>query len=172
MRQGALAGSLMLLWATGAVAAETYVGSASSAQATPPAARPVTVTIREYTSDDRAFALAERLHKDGQVAVMAELSKGDAGTVSVGGGATVRATMIRQEKTSSGRVLRIVTERPLQAQGAPPDTIGYVELTLDASGKGTGRLMTAVKGTFDEQGFVVPESLGETWAISDVKPAP
>jgi len=173
MRQGALAGSLMLLWATGVGAAETFVGNASAPQATRPAATPLTVTIREYTSDDRAFALAERLHKDGHPAAVAELAKGDAGTVTVGSGAPVRATMVRQEKTANGRMVRIVTERPLQVTGdspAPPDTVGYVELTLDASGKGTGRLLTAVKATFDAEGFVVPESLGETWAITDVKP--
>ena len=70
-----------------------------------------------------------------------------------------------------GRVVRIVTDRPLQVgdAAAPPDTVGYVELTLDASGKGTGRLMTAVKATFDAEGFVVPESVGETWTIADVK---
>jgi hypothetical protein len=171
MRQGLLAGSLVLLWASGASAAETYVGNASGPQATRPA--PLTVTIREYTSDDRAFALAERLHKDGQPAAVAELAKSDVGTLKVGSGAPVRVTMARQEKTAGGRIVRIVTERPLQGAGdapAPPDTVGFVELTLDASGKGTGRLLTAVKAAFDAEGFVVPESLGETWTIADVKP--
>ena len=171
MRPGALVGVLMLLGATGAGAAETFVGKASAPPAT--AATPLTVTIREYTSDDRAFELAERLHKDGHPAVMAELAKGNAGTVKVGSGAAVRATMVRQEKTAAGRIVRIVTEKPLPATGnapAPPDTVGYLELTLDASGKGTGRLLTAVRATFDAEGFVVPESLGETWAVTDVKP--
>lgn len=171
MRQGLLAGSLMLLWATGAAAAESYVGNASAPQAAHSTS--LAVTIREYTSDDRAFALAERLHKDGQPAAVAELAKSDLGTLKVGSGAPVRVTMARQEKTASGRIVRIVTERPLPGAGsapAPPDTVGYVELTLDASGKGTGRLMTAVKATFDAEGFVVPESLGETWTIADVKP--
>lgn len=175
MRQGALAGSMVLLWAAGAAAAETYVGTASVPEAARPASIQVTVTIREYTSDDRAFALAERLHKDGHPAAVAEMAKSDVGTVRLGDGATVRATLARQEKTANGRIVRIVTEQPLRVAGggaatAPPDTVGYVELTLDAAGKGSGRLLSAVKAAFDAEGFVVPESLGETWAISDVKP--
>ncbi len=166
MRRGALTGSIVLLCAAGAGAAETYVGTAAGAQTVQ-----VTVTIREYTSDDRAFALAERLHKDGQVAALADLAKGDVGTVKLGD-KTVRATMVRQEKTADGRTVRVVTERPLGPGTAPPDTVGYVELRLDAAGMGSGRLMTAVKATFDADGFVVPESQGETWELASVKPGP
>jgi hypothetical protein len=177
MRQGALAGSIVLLWAAMGTAAETFVATASVPQSTRPATAAVTVTIRQYTSDDRAFALAEKLHKDGHVAAVADMLKDDDGTVRVGDGAPLRATMVRQEKTASGRVVRIVTERPLQVTGgagaaAPPDTVGYIELTLDAAGKGTGRLLTAVKATFDAEGYVVPQSQGETWTLSDVKPGP
>jgi hypothetical protein len=183
MRRGTLTVSMVLLGAGAAAAAgaagavETYAGTASVPQSARPASIQVTVTIREYTSDDLAFALTERLHKDGHVAAVAEMAKGDVGTVRLGDGPPLRATLIRQEKTANGRIVRIVTERPLQVAGGsgaptPPDTVGYVELTLDASGKGTGRLLSAVKATFDAEGYVVPESQGETWAISDVKPGP
>jgi hypothetical protein len=157
---------MVLLCAASAGAAETYVGTTSDPKPTP-----VTVTIREYTSDERAFALAERLHKDGQAATLADLAKGDMGTVKVGD-KTTRATMVRQEKLANGRIVRVVTERPLGPGTAPPDTVGYVELRLDAAGAGSGRLMTAVKAAFDADGFVVPESQGETWELPNVKPAP
>lgn len=182
MRRRALTGLTVLLWASGAAAtvaaAETYVGTASVAGATRPASTSLTLTIREYTSDDRAMALAEKLHKDGHAAAAAEVSKGDVGTLQLATGASLRVILVRQEKNANGRLVRVLTERPLQPGGAaptaapPPDSFGYVELQLDAAGNGSGRLLTAVRATFDAEGFVAPESLGSTWTISDVKPGP
>ena len=176
---GALTGLAVLLWASApastAAEPETYSGTVAAADGAP--AR-ITLTIREYTSDDRAFALAEKLHKDGPAAALAEMLKDDAGTVRLGDGAAIRAVVIRQEKTTTTRTVRVVTERPLPVGGARPGTTppanaaGYVELQLDASGNGSGRLMTAVKPTFSAEGFVVPEKLGEEWPIANVKPGP
>jgi hypothetical protein len=179
-RRGSLAGLVVLVSvvaSAGTVAAEeTYVGTVAIAGATPPSA-PLKLTIREYTSDDRAFALAERLHKGGPGAALAELAKGDAGTVQLGE-QSFRATMIRQQKTDTGRIVRVVLDRPVQAAAAksaakpPADTVGYLELQLGASGEGSGKVMTAVKAAFDAEGWVVPESLGETWPVASVKPGP
>jgi hypothetical protein len=172
----------VLLWVTApaitVAAAETYVGTVTVTGGTRPASAQLTVTIQEYTSDERAFALAETLHKDGHAAAVAEMVKTEVGTVRLGQGAGLRATLVRQEKTATGRIVRVITERPLQVGDArpaatvPADAVGYVELQLDAAGVGSGRLLTAVKAMFDAEGFVVPESLGETWSLSDVKPGP
>lgn len=163
--------------ATVAAAEETYVGTATRPTGAPPASLALRLTIREYTSDDKAFAMAERLHQGGPGAAATEMAKGDAGTVRLGE-QTYRATLIRVQKTDTGRILRIVTDRPLQPPpGRPPTTlpaeaVGYLELQLGAAGEGSGRLITAARATFDAEGFVVPESLGEVWTVSKVKPGP
>src|SRR5262245_47720217 len=174
-RRPAWTAVLMVLGSAGAAltaaAAETYVGTVAVSEGKPAS---IKVTIKEYTSDDRAFALAETLHKSGNAAAVAEMLKGDAGTVQVGDKGTLRAALVRLEKTTDGRLVRIVTDRPLHGEkGAlPPDAVGYVELHLDSAGNGSGRVLTAVKATFDADGFVVPESIGETWAVTNVKPGP
>ena len=171
-RRTVRAGWMVLLGcvAASAASAESYVGTVAVSGGKPV---PVKVTVREYTSDEKAFALAEKLHKDGQDAAAAEMKKADVGTVELEK-SSFRAAMIRQEKTAAGRIVRVVTEEPLHVGGhpaakAPAGTVGYLELTLDAAGAGTGRVLTAVKATFDAEGFVVPDSLGETWAVSGVK---
>jgi hypothetical protein len=178
-RRASLAGLVVLLSAvaSGTLAAEeTYVGTVTIAGATP-ASAPLRLAIREYTSDDQAFAMAERLHKAGPAAVVAELAKGDVGTVQLGE-QTFRATMVRQQKTDTGRIVRVVLDRPVQAAASkaaaepPADAVGYLELQLGAAGEGSGKVMTAVRAAFDAEGWVVPESLGGTWPVTSVKRGP
>lgn len=178
--RASLAGLVVLLSAVasaGTVAAEEiYVGTVTIAGATPVSA-PLELTIREYTSHDQAFAMAERLHKSGPAALVAELAKEDVGTLRLGE-QTLRATMVRQQKTDTGRIVRVVLERPVQAAGSkaaaslPAEAVGYLELQLGAAGEGSGKVMTAVRATFDAEGFVAPESLGATWPVTSVKPGP
>jgi hypothetical protein len=98
--------------------------------------------------------------------------KEDVGTVQIGE-QSFRATMVRQEKTGSGRLVKVVLDRPVQTAAKPPaETVGYLELQLSTAGEGSGRVMTAVKATFDAEGWVVPESLGGTWPVTSVKPSP
>lgn len=167
--RGLLPAVVLLLGAAAVTAAaeESFVGTAAVPGG---ASAKLAVTIREYTSDDVAFKMAERLLQAGQAAVVAELAKGDVGAVTIGD-QKFRATMVRQQKTDKGRLVRIVLDRPVKASAtAPADTVGYLELTLGASGDGSGKVMTAVKAAFDADGFVVPESLGETWTVSGLKP--
>lgn len=180
MRQGALAALVVLLGisapAAPVAAEETFVGNITVSEGAQPTR--LTLTIRDYTSDDQALALAQRLHQAGHAAAVAELAKADVGTVKLGEGPGLRATLVRQEKTATGRTLRVFAEKPLQPSGAkapatlPPDAFGYIELQLNAAGEGSGRLMSAARAMFDAEGYVVPENLGQVWPVSNVKPGP
>jgi len=178
-RRGSVVALVVLLSgaaSTAMVAAEeAYVGTVTVPADVKPVSTPLQLTIRQYTSHDQAFAMAERLHKGGAAAAAAEMAKGDVGTVRLGE-QSYRATVVRQLETDTGRTVRVVLDRPVhaaEAAGKPPaDAVGYVELELGAAGEGTGKVMTAVRAAFDAEGWVVPESLGETWAVSNVKPAP
>jgi membrane protein implicated in regulation of membrane protease activity len=180
--RGAVKGWLALLVALGAAAAaageEVYVGTATLPAGAKPASVHLTLTIRQFTSEDRALALAEVLQKRGHAGVVAEMAKDEAGTVRLGDKASFRATVITQQKTDAGRTVRVVTDHPMQLGDAKPagtipaDAVGYLELQLGANGEGKGRILTAVKAGFDSEGFVAPESLGEAWTVSGVKRNP
>jgi hypothetical protein len=156
----------------GAAGEEVYVGTVAVSK---DATTPLRLTIREYTPDERVFALAELLHKTGHGAAVAEMAKGQSGTVRLGDGPAVKASVVRQEKTATGRLLRVVTDRPLHAAvaGPPPafpaDAVGYLELKVAEGGEGSGRLLPAVKIVFDAQGFLAPENPGAEWPVSGVK---
>jgi hypothetical protein len=167
---------LSLAVAAGAAGDDVYVGTvaiAGAASGAQPTSVPLTLTIREYTSDDRVLQLATLLHDKGHAAAVADLAKGEAGTLRIGEG-SFRASTIRLEKTATGRLLRIVTDRPMHGAGAPStapgEAVGYLELQLGPEGGGSGRLLPAVKITFDAEGFLAPENLGATWPVSNVKP--
>jgi hypothetical protein len=167
---------LMLALAAGtrAAADETYVGTVAVPQAAAPI--PLTLTIHKYTSDERANQLAQLLHDRGHKAAVASLASDDVGQLALGDG-SYRVTLIRQEPTEGGRILRIVTDRPVQAPksaaAAPAEAVGYLELKLGAGDAGGGRLLPAVTAAFDADGFVAPDNVGHTsWVVSEVKRRP
>lgn len=169
---------LIALAAAGHAAAdETYVGTVTVPQAAAPVA--VTVTVRQYTADERANELAQMLHNRGHADVAAALAKERLGEVRLGD-ARFHLTLARQEPTGTGRILRLVTDRPLHAGAkpagtAPPaDAVGYLELTLDAKDAGEGKLHPAVRARFDADGFVAPETVGGAapWPVTGVKRQP
>ena len=164
---------------TRAAGEETYTGTVALAQGgAAPAPVTLTLTIRQYTSDARANELAQLLHDRGHDAAVKALAPDDVGQLVLGD-ATYRVTLVRQEPTASGRILRAVTDRPLDAASKPAaavppaDAVGYLELTLGAGDAGEGRLIPAVKAQFDAEGFVAPENVGAAPAtVSGVKRKP
>jgi hypothetical protein len=183
MRQALAAASVLVMACvagTRAAGDETYAGTVAVAQPEGKAsAVPITVTIRHYTSDERANQLAQILHDRGNAAAVAALAKEDLGQIRLGDASTFRVTVARQEPTAKGQVLRIVSDRPMYTDAQPPgpalpaDVVGYLELTLPKAGTGDGRLMPAVTAKFDEEGFVAPEiGAGPTWLVSGVERTP
>jgi hypothetical protein len=171
MQRRWLAAGLGVLLSTPVVGAdEVYVGTVAVSTVERTAATPLVLTIRAYTSDDRVLQLANRLHLEGHAATIADMAKGEAGTLRLGD-ESFRASVVRLEKTATGRMIRIITDKPMQAGAAPAgEAVGYLELQLPAQGEGSGRLLPLVKPTFDAEGFVAPENLGPTWTVASVKP--
>ena len=173
---GLLLSVLALSAAAGAADKEVYVGTVAVGAGAQATSTPLTLTIREYTPDERVMGLADLLHRKGHPAAVAEMATGEAGSLQLGGGPSFKVTVIRQEKTPTGRLLRVITERTMHAAaaGSPPplpsDAVGYLELKLGAAGEGSGRLLPAIRVVFDAEGFLAPESLGPEWPVSGVKP--
>jgi hypothetical protein len=176
------AGATLMALALVAPAAgeETFVGTVAVPQGgATPVSVALTLTVREHTSDERANQLAQMLHDRGHQAVAAELAKDDVGQLRLGDDSVFRVTLVRPEPTGNGRILRVVTDRPMQGvaktSGAPPPagTVGYLQLTLDAANTGEGQLYPAVTAKFDAEGFVAPDNVGGvSWQVSGVKPKP
>lgn len=168
---------LALALAAGVAAEEIYVGTVAVSGGAKPGSTPLTLTIREYTSDEWALELAQLLHKTGHAAAVAEMAKREVGTLRLGDRSSFRASVIRSQKTDAGRIVRVLTDRPMHlieagpAPKLPQDAVGYLELRLGAGGEGNGRLLPAVKAVFDSEGFIAAESLGEVWPVSNVKPS-
>jgi hypothetical protein len=164
--------------AAGAAGEETYVGTVLAPDGgSRPAAIPFTLTISEYTSDETALHLAQVLHEKGHAAAVAELVKREAGRLRLGDKLSLRACVIRQQATGNGRIVAVVTDRPIDVSDTgpvrtlPADAVGYLELRLAPDGEGQGRLLPAVKMVFDAEGYVAPENLGAgSWPASGVKP--
>jgi len=138
---------------------------------------PLTVTVRQFTTDAERSELMAVLKKGGTTAARAELVKRrDIGTVQLG----ARMTPIKfayPRSTGDGRLITVVTAEPLVflgagLPGAKPTSgyeLGLVMLQVAASGPGSGELVPATKIRLNEQDAIVTEDYsGEVVRLTNV----
>ena len=126
---------------------------------------PVVIHIDHYSSDAQIAKLKGILADKGPDALRDALWDLEAGYIRVGGGLgyPIAAATSRPE-ANGGRVIRLMIDRPLSFRELVNDTLSrdypfsYVEIHLDASGKGEGKLIAAAKvsitaGTVDIESF-------------------
>ncbi len=132
---------------------------------------PVTVTITRMMSKDEATKLADTF-KSGGAAALRKALEGVAptGSVVLGKGQATAARIAFARSMGDGRLITIVTDKPLiflgaDAPNAKP-TEGYdfavIDLQVDAAGNGTGTMAAAATVKVNDQGaFVVQDYSGE-----------
>ena len=138
---------------------------------------PLTVTVRQFTSDADRSELMAALKKGGTASARAVLIKRrDIGTVQIG----ARMTPIKfayARTTGDGRLITVVTAQPLVFLGAglpgAKPTAGYdlglVMLLVGASGPGSGELVPATKIKLNDQDAIVTEDYsGEVVQLTNV----
>jgi hypothetical protein len=138
---------------------------------------PLTVTVRQFTTDAQRNELMAALKKGGTASARAMLVKRrDIGTVQLG----ARMTPIKfayARTTGDGRLITVVTAEPLVflgagLPGAKPTTgydLGLVMLQVAASGPGSGELVPATKIKLNEQDAIVTEDYsGEVVHLTNV----
>lgn len=125
-----------------------------------------TLQIDEYSDLEEIRGLVTVLAEEGQNGLEKELRKLERGWIRVGPSLGYPISVARSIETEEGRVIRAVSDRPIQmfevmrGLRSADYTLGLIEITLGADGKGEGRLIAAAKVEFNKEGTVEIESLG------------
>jgi hypothetical protein len=113
--------------------------------------------ITSYTSDEELNQLATLLKEKGQSAVVSALQKKDLGRLNVTGSTGNEISIVRKRQVGDTTVLTIVTARrmsfaELYNGGRTLNyPFGYMQITFDAKGIGTGQIMAAANIRFNKK---------------------
>jgi len=113
---------------------------------------PVVIHIDHYTSDVEAGQLKGILQQKGPEALRDALWDQEAGYIRIGGGLGYPIAAARSVSTDNGgRIIRLMIDRPISQREVILNThtvdypFAYVEIKLEASGKGQGDFYQAAK---------------------------
>jgi hypothetical protein len=141
------------------------------------ATAPVTVTVNHKMSQAEADKLLAAFKSGGAAGLRKALTGvPPTGSVTVGGGKPTPTRITVERTTEKGRLLTMVTDRPVLflgagAPGAKPKA-GYdfavIDLEVDAKGAGSGTISPAAKVTVKDGAFVVEDYSGEVVRLTNV----
>lgn len=174
----------VLLWAVVAAVsiqgqgAETFTATASVKTAGGAAATaPVTIVVSRKMPKAEADKLVASFKTGGLTALRSALGGvKPTGSIKLGKGAATPTRLTIERTTDKGRLLTIVTDRPILflgsgLPGAKPKQ-GYdfalADIEVDAAGKGTGSLAPAAKITLKGDAFVVEDYGAERVELTNV----
>lgn len=134
--------------------------------------------ITSYTTDDELASYAKLLKDKGQDALTDLLWKQDKGRINLVGTTGNEIAVARKRQQGEKTIITIVTTRKmsfgeLYNSGRSVDyPFGYLQVTLDAAGKGTGEIMAAAKIRFNKKsGKYEIESFGNQYIkATNVRP--
>ncbi|MCB1008081.1 MAG: hypothetical protein KDB94_04205 [Acidobacteria bacterium] len=137
----------------------------------------LTIYLDNYTSDDDAKRYLEAFNEGGQDALVAlwQKERPVAGRIRFATTLGYDLRLVRSIQNEKGRLLRLVTDRPIQAYelrtGARSEDypIGWIEIQLDAEGKGEGQLIAAAELTMKDGNFVVKSFGAQPVRITNAK---
>lgn len=147
---------------------EVFTGSVVDAGGAIPRATSArfTLHIDEYSTDEEARELLRVLAEEGPRGLENAMRKIEKGWIRIGNSLGYPVSVARSFQTETGRIIRVATDRPVQmfevwhGLRSLDHPFGVLELTLDADGKGEGRLIAAAEVGFTEDGSLEIESLG------------
>lgn len=123
----------------------------------------LTLWIESYTSDEDAQRYLEAFKQGGQDAVVKiwQKEKPVAGRMRFAQTLGYDLRVVRSVPTEKGRKIRLITDRPIQGYvwrtGARSQDypIGWIEIELDAEGKGEGQMIAAAELTAEDGNLVL-----------------
>jgi hypothetical protein len=164
--------------AGGAEAGETFTGTAAvKGPGGAAASAPITITIDRTLTQAETDKLVAAFKSGGAEALRKALTGvPPTGSVKLGGGAPAPARLTIERATDKGRLITIVTDKPLLFLGGSlPEAkakAGYdfavLDLELEASGSGSGSLAPAARITLKDGAFVVEDYASEPVRLSSV----
>jgi hypothetical protein len=158
----------------GTFTATATVKTAGGAEAT----APVTITIDRKMPEAEANKLLAAFKSGGAAGLRKALAGvPPTGSVQLADGARTPARITIELPTDKGRLITIVTDKPLLFLGAgfpgAKPKVGYdfavVDIEFDASGNGSGTLAPAAKVTVKGGAFVVEDYASELVRLAGVK---
>lgn len=172
------AAALALSVTVAAQAPEKYTATAAITAAGGAAATaPVTIEVTRKMSQQEADTLTGAFKTGGAAALRKALTGvAPTGSIVIGSGTAVPTRMTLERQTDKGRMLTIVTDRPIGLLGAGrPEAkavagfdFGIVDFVVDAKGTGSGTMSPAAKVTVKDGVFVVEEYSGELIRLTGV----
>jgi hypothetical protein len=142
------------------------------------ASAPVTVTIDRKMSQREAETLTAAFKTGGAAALRKALvGVSPTGSIQIGAGAATPTRFTLERTTGDGRLLTILTDRPLIFLGAGMPGAkakeGYdfavIDLVVDAKGGGSGTIAPAAKIKMNQDAFVVEDYGAEAVRLTAVK---
>jgi hypothetical protein len=137
----------------------------------------VTLTIDGYSNLADMQTLSQAFEEGQDQALVLALSKTKAvGHCSISGALSYEVAFIQMVVTPTGRQITFITNRPLQAGGASPDTpsqsfdlaVGQFNLNDTDNTKSTGFLYPASKLVVDEKGEFHYDLTGTPWSLVNI----
>jgi hypothetical protein len=126
--------------------------------------------IAQYTTDEELQNVAQLIKDQGTDALRRALEKEDKGRINAVGSTGNQIAVARKRQDGSETIITIVTARTmpfveLYRNGRTTDyPFGYLQVKLDASGKGSGQIMAAARIRFDKKkGQYEIESFGNQY---------
>lgn len=113
--------------------------------------------IRRYSSDEEVQKFADMVKEKGTDALRRALEKEDVGQISVTGRVGNQIAVARKREVGSETVITLITARTmpfleLYRGGRTTDyPFGFLQVKLDANGKGAGQIMAAAKIRFNKK---------------------
>jgi hypothetical protein len=174
-----LALSMAVASARAQAGAETFTATANVKTAGGAAATaPVTIVVNRKMSQGEADSLTDAFKTGGGPALRKALDGVPAtGSVRLGDGAETPTRLTLERTTDKGRLLTILTDRPILFLGAgvpgakPKDgyDFGVVDIEVDAAGSGAGTISPAAKITVKNGAFAVDDYASELVRLTAVK---
>jgi len=165
-----------MIWAAGALAVqekakdvkENFSGTVLLWDAGPMSGRSgrVTMTVDRWTTNEEKAMLLKTLTEGGPDALIKAMRKMTVGYVRTTQSLRYALNIASSFQTEKGRVIRLVTERPVSFAEAVAGTrsldyeFGVIEFTLDAKGKGEGYVIPTAKVNINKDGQIEVKSLG------------
>jgi hypothetical protein len=157
---------------TGTASVKTAAGAAATA--------PVTIVISHKMTQQEADKYLGAFRSGGAAALRKALDGvKPTGSVRIGNGPTTPTRLTLERATGSGRLLTMVTDKPILFLGAglpgakPKEGYDFavIDIEVDAAGTGSGTLAPAAKIRVNEGAFVVEDYGAESIRIAGVKKA-
>lgn len=162
--------------------AETFKATATVKTAgAAAAAAPVTITVTRKMSQSEADKFVAAFKTGGTEGLRKALEGvAPTGSVQLGAGRPTPTRLTLERTTDKGRLLTIVTDRPIAFLGkgladskpAAGYDLGIIDIEVDAKGSGSGTMTPAAKVTVKDNVFVVQDyasELVQLTAVSKVK---